>query len=321
MDFISQLPTPAINILILLIVIVLRVIHSRFAQTASIKIFPLYCQQLANKVNKDHHSENHRKIAGAIATLITFTPIIIILWLFEDFVEVPWLWSALLLYFAFGSFNLNALARQECKQLIAQDKYQAKQVLSAHLLRDTEQLSPLGLAKATIETLLLKHLQQQFVVGCYFLLFGPLAAFSYRLLLEMHYCWNTKVRRFRAFGLFVDKLTTFLQWLPYRLWLILLILTNLHQPIVLYWRLVKQHFFRLNSNLLIGYFAYILTVQLGGVAMYEREKLRRVSFNQQGRQPEVKHIFQAIKQLNVISTLIIGLLVSSMIIITILNVK
>ncbi len=319
MDLISQLPDTVISMIVLLLVAATKWLQAKLSSPATSNFLQFYCQQLAEKVNKDQHSVNHKKIAGFIATLITFTPLVIILWLFADFIAVPVIWDSLLLFIAFGGFQLDSVARKEAIYLSEQDKYQAKQTLAPHLLRDTEQMSPLGLTKATIEMLLLKKFQQQFTLGCYFLLFGPLAALSYRLLLEMHYNWNVKLTNFRAFGRFVNQIVALLQWLPGRLYLFTLMLISLNSSTFLYWRLIRQHFFKLNNNIMLGYFAYCLSIQLGGVAMYNKEKLRRISFNQQARQPEPKHIILAIKQLNLLNTLVIGILVSITIILTILN--
>ncbi|GLX77974.1 cobalamin biosynthesis protein CbiB [Thalassotalea insulae] len=321
MDFLLQLPATAHNILLLLLVVVVKWLQAQFFPASSVNFLQFYCQQLAAKVNKAQDSTTHQKIAGIIATLITFVPIVLILWIFADFVALPFIWDGLLLYFAFGAFGLNAIAQQEAKYLSEQNKYQAKQTLAPHVLRDTEQMSPLGLTKASIEMLIIKKFQQQFTVGCYFLLLGPLAAFSYRMLLEMHYSWNIKQAKFRAFGQFIHHLVALIQWLPGRLYLLGLILTSIGSATTLYWRLVRQHFFKLDNNIVIGYFAYLLSIQLGGVAMYSKEKLRRISFNQQSRQPEAKHILLAIKQLNLLTTLFMGLLISLLVIITILSGK
>ena len=321
MDYLLQLPGTAQDIVLLLAVIAIKFVIAKLSTPAQGNFFHFYCLQLANKVNKAHHSKRHKQIAGAIATLITLIPIVVILWLFEQFIALPWLWSALLLYFSLGPMQLNAIAKQEAKYLADQDKYQAKQLLAPFVLRDTEQLSPLGLIKASIEMLVLKSSQQYIVISCCFLLFGPLVAFSYRMLLEMHYSWNIKRLEFNPFGQFVHQLVALAQWLPNRVMLLALMLTSMSAATLLHWRLIKCHLFRLNNDILLGYFAYCLGIQLGGVAMYDRVKLRRVSFNQQARQPEVKHILLAIKQLNLVTTLLLGLLLSILILVTIIKVN
>ncbi len=319
MDLLTQLPSTAINILVLLLVVLVKSLSEKFSSQKQIAIFSLYCAQLAEKVNKETHSKNHRKIAGFIATIITFSPLVIIVWLFETLVAIEWLWGAILLYFSFGRFNVNACGKNIAKNLNAQDNQTAKLLLTPLMLRDVEKLSALGISKATIEMMLLRKFQQHFMIGFYFFLLGPITAFSVRLLLEMHYHWNIKVAKFTYFGSFVNFIVNVVQWLPSRLFLFLLILTSLNQSIVLFWRLIRTQFFVLNNSILIHYFALILSVKLGGVAMYNQEKLRKLSFNEQGVQPQAKDIILAIKQLNLVMTLVFGLLISTLVIFVLLS--
>lgn len=295
-----------------------NIISPSLTQQSAFSFYRFYCQQLAEKVNKDKNSDSQRNIAGFIATVITITPLIVIVWLFEEFIAVPVIWQALLLFTALGSFNLNNLGKTVATQLNAQDKYQAKQTLSPWLSRDAEQLSPIGISKACIEMLLLRKIQQQFAIGFFFIFIGPLAALSFRLLLETHYSWNLKHHQFRFFGRFIAKITNLLQWLPSRLFFLLLILTSMNQNSLLFWRLVKRSFFTNNNSIVIAYLAYILGIKLGGVAMYSKNKLRRESFNDQGQQPQAKDIIATIKQLNLVMTLAMGILISIVIVIAIL---
>jgi adenosylcobinamide-phosphate synthase len=321
-DVYDALPLIAQHILVLFVVVAIKILFNKISpsitQQATFTFYRFYCQQLAEKVNKDKNSDAQRNIAGFIATVITITPLIIIVWLFEEFIAVPVIWQALLLFVAFGSFNVNNLGKTVATQLNAQDKYQAKQTLSPWLSRDSDQLSPIGISKACIEMLILRKFQQQFAIGFFFIFIGPLAALSFRLLLETHYSWNIKHHQFRFFGRFIHTLVNVVQWLPSRLFLLLLVLTSINQHILLFWRLVKRLFFTNNNSIIVAYFAYILGIKLGGVAMYSKNKLRRISFNEQGQQPQANDIIAAIKQLNLVMTLAMGILISIVIVIAIL---
>lgn len=309
MDTLSQLPLFSQHIVILLAVIAIKSLVAQFSPLTKVSLFSLYCQRLSDKVNRPNNSDKQRKIAGFVATLITLSPVVIILWLFADFVAVPWLWQALLLYFSLGAFGAFSSIKQLAEALNKQDKLQAKQTLLPWVLRDVEQMSVLGLSKAAIEMLAIKSFQQQFVVGFIFIVCGPLFAFSYRMLLEMHYAWNIKSHNFVQFGAFVNQIVKLIQWIPARLYFCLLFISHLHQSPVLYWRLVKKHFFQLNNNLLISYWAYLLEVQLGGVAMYNKNKLRRLSFNDKAQQPHPQNLYVAIKQLQLMNILVLSLLI------------
>jgi len=294
---ISNLPNFSYQVLILVLVLVLKTIISHFVNHEPLRAFQFYCQKLSDKVNNRKNSEQQQIIAGLVAILVTLLPIAIILWLFSDFVAVDYLWQGLMLYFSLGTMCLQATNKSIAKALVAKKNYEAKQLLNALVLRDTTQLSAVGLSKAAIEMQLLRTLQQGYVVVFIFLFFGPLAAFCYRLLLEMHYSWNPKLTRFTSFGFYSAQLVYLCQWLPVRLFSVSLLLLNIGRNCLLTWRLSKAYFFQLNNHFAMSLLALVLEVKLGGVAMYQQNKLRRISFNDLAKQPEAADIIHANKQI------------------------
>jgi adenosylcobinamide-phosphate synthase len=290
------------QLLILLIVIACKATISHFVHHEPLRLFQFYCQKLSDKVNNPKNSPKQRTIAGLVAILITIVPIAIILYLFEAFIEVTILWQAFLLYIAMGSFDLANINKVIAQALVAKQNYVAKQTLKPWVLRETEQLSSLGLSKSCIEMQLLRTLQQGYTVAIIFLLAGPLAALSYRLLLEIHYCWNTKLVSYQYFGLYSKRLINILQWLPVRVFSLLLLFTSIGKNFILFWHLSKQYFFQLNNNIALLLLALSLEIKLGGVAMYHdknqgKQKLRKVSFNDLARQPQITDIIHASKKI------------------------
>lgn len=286
------------QLLILFVVIVCKSTISHFIQHEPLQFFQFYCQKLSDKVNKTQNTPQQQTIAGAVAILVTLVPIAIILYLFEAFIEVEILWQALLLYLAIGSFGITHISKTIAQALVAKQNYLAKQTLKPLVLRETEPLSSLGLSKGCIEMQLLRTLQQGYAVAIIFLIGGPLAAISYRLLLEMHYCWNTKLVTYRYFGLYSKHLINMLQWVPVRIYALLLLFTSIGKNFTLFWRLSKQHFFQLNNNIALLLLALTLEIKLGGVALYTepnqtKQKLRKASFNDLARQPQITDIIHA----------------------------
>jgi len=298
------------SVLILVVVVMLKAFVTWLVSHEPLRFFHFYCHQLSEKVNKPENSQQQKKIAGFIAILVTLVPLAIILWLFEDFVAVTELWHALLLYLALGSFGLKSATKQIAQDLVANQSYRAKQTLLSLTLRDTDKLSPLGISKAAIEMQLLKTLQQGYVVACLYLIFGPLTALCYRLLLEMHYCWNVKLAKYDAFGGAAKAMVEIIQWLPVRLFSLLLLILSLGKNFLLFWRLSKPYFFQLNNNFALQLFALVLEIKLGGVAMYNQHKLRRVSFNDLAKQPQVTDIIHANKEIKLVIYLSFILLIS-----------
>jgi len=286
------------QLLILLTAMICKGVISHFISHEPLRFFQFYCQKLGDKVNKSQNSPQQQTISGLVAIIITLAPIAVILWLFEAFIAVDFIWQASLLYLAIGSFGLSQVNKSIAQAIVAKQSYLAKQTLKRWLLRETEPLSNLGLSKATIEMKLLRTLQQGYAVAVIFLVAGPLAAILFRLLLEMHYYWNTKLEKFSHFGLHSKLTVNLLQWLPVRVFSLLLLFTCIGKNFLLFWRLSKKHFFQLNNNIALLLLALSLEVKLGGVAMYANTdgvntKLNKISFNDLARQPQVTDIIHA----------------------------
>lgn len=290
------------QLLILLSVILGKGIVSHFIHHEPLRFFQFYCQKLSDKVNKSENSPKQQTIAGLVAVIVTLLPIVIILWMFETFIEVDFLWQALLLYISMGAFGLSQTTKTIAQALASKQNYLAKKTLAPWVLRETESLSSLGLCKACIEMQLLRTIQQGYTVAIVFIALGPLMAISYRLLLEMHYCWNTKLTKNNHFGLYSKLIINIIEWLPGRLFSLLL-LASLGQNTVLFWRLSKLYFFQLNNNIVLLLLALNLEVKLGGVAIYDdkqhtKQKLRKINFNDLARQPQITDIIYANKKIH-----------------------
>lgn len=299
-DTLPELNSFSYSVLILFVVIAIKAFVTRLSSHEPLRFFQFYCHQLSQKVNKLENSQQQKKVAGFIAVVVTLSPLTVILWLFEDFVEVRELWHGLLLYFALGSFGIQSATKKIAQDLVANQSYEAKQTLSQWCLRDTDKLSPVGLSKAAIEMQLLKTLQQAYVVACLYLSIGPLAALCFRLLLEMHYSWNVKVAKYEAFGRAAKVIVELIQWLPVRVFSMLLLLLSLGNNFLLFRRLSSPYFYQLNNNYALQLFALILEIKLGGVAMYNQYKLRRTSFNDLAKQPQATDIIHANKEIKLV---------------------
>lgn len=311
MTVFTELTPFTYHVLILMVVLIIKAFVSHFVAHEPLRYFNFYCLQLANKVNNANNSSQQQTIAGLLSLLVTLVPVVTILWLFADFVAVDYLWQGLLLYFSLGNVNLAQVNKEIAQALVAKQNYLAKQTLQPLMLRETEQLSQVGLSKAAIEMQLLRTAQQIYAVAFLFIVLGPLAALSYRLILEMHYCWNIKLTQYKSFGFYSQLFSQLIQWLPNRLMALLMLLSTVGEGSLLFWRLARSHFFKLNNNFIIAVHAFSLTVRLGGVAIYQQKKLRKAAFNDLGKQPEARDIIKANHKINFIvysSLLLLALL-------------
>lgn len=319
-DFIHQFSPFTWQLIIVLGVMALKSVIATIQTKDTMHFFRFYCQRLSDKVNNQHNSTQQQKIAGVVATLITVAPLIIIIWLFESFVEVPILWHTILLFFALSGAGAQRMASQLVTALNKQDNDLAKSHLQPWVLRDTSTLSSMGLCKACIEMLWLNYLQRQFLVIICYLFLGPIAAICYRILLEIHYSWNTKIAKYQYFGKFPAKIIALLQWLPTLLLAIEIKLLMFSKATRANNHSDSSHILTLTSNYLLATAASINHIQLGGVALYQGNKLRRVSFNQTGNQPTTQTLSNSIKQLQLIKTLNIGIIISMLVLFIVISI-
>jgi len=308
-EFITQLNNFSVQVIILIGIIILKASLAKFVDIKPLFIFFVYCQKLASKVNKPQHTTKQKTLSGFIALLITLIPLAIILWLFADFIAVPWLWHALLLFVALGEFNLSAISQEIAQALKAKQKHFAREKLSFFVLRDVDKLSFMGLCKATIEMQLLRYVQCYFVIAFYFIFISPLAALLVRLLLEMHYCWNRKQPSFNAFGKAVATVTALLQWLPVRLFALILVISNIGHNFIVSLKAFIQYFLQGNNNIILAIFSLSIERQLSGVALYEQQKLRKPCFNISAQPPTINDIFITRKIIHQISFFSLTLLI------------
>lgn len=299
------------SVIVLFTVIVIKYVLTKIQVHEPLAIFQLYCQKLALKVNKPHDNAKQKSISGGVSIIITLAPLLVILWLFADFIEVTMLWDGFLLYLALGSMCMADIALKVAKALGENDKETAKSTLQPWVLRDTSPLSAMGLSKATIEMLALRSLQGHIAVAFYFLLLGPLPALMYRLLLEMHYSWNAKDPNFSAFGRSIHTVIVLLLWLPTRILVITEMVATFGKRVKVNNKVGEKgrSFWGSNNDVFLANLAGILNIQLGGVAMYRSAKLRRIAFNTQAPQPNPQNIVAAVKHFylsNVILTVLLG---------------
>jgi len=295
LTWLNQLNYFSFNVLLLVAVIIIKILIARIVVSEPLAFFAWYCQKLANKVNKKENNISQQQISGTIATLITLIPMVIILWLFADFIAVTWLWQSLLLYFALGDCQLNRKVKNIVQALNSKQNNSAKQQLKPLVLREVDNLSTMGLAKTTIEMQLLHYLQSYFIIASCFLVFGALSAFCVRLVLIMHYSWNIKKLEFQYFGKFTALIFAIIQWLPIRVFSLLMLISSLGSQFTSLVKLYKQHCFKLNNDIVIALLAKMLMVKLAGVAIYNSRKIRRISFNDNAPQPKADDIIRANK--------------------------
>jgi len=213
-----------------------------------------------------------QKLSGALACIVLLLPFCAILVVFKYLSEYPVFFEAIMLLVALRFQDIPKQTNRVTAALAKQQKMLARHALSQIVLRETEKMSPLGMVKANIESLLLRYSYQYCSVVFWYLLTGGVGALIYRLIYELSLCWNQKLVRFKYFGQPIRNLVNILQWFPSKLACLSVVLAvNISQGSrALFQRVSYQcsHLFILN---LCG---ASLGIELGGPAYYEQQKVR-----------------------------------------------
>ncbi|MBF7074933.1 cobalamin biosynthesis protein [Glaciecola sp. MH2013] len=267
-------------------------------------------QRMAIKVlpAKSASSQQHI-ISGALGAFLIIVPFLVILVIFREFVYYPQLFDALLLYISIQFSRNSARFLQVRKALLLEKKTLARELLQPMVLRDTKVLSTIGVSKAAIEAVSLRYYYQLGVTLFWFALLGPFAALSYRCCYELHHSWNTKVVKYRYFGLVVAKICSFLQWLPVRLLAVLAIISGRGFGLFIYLKKhrISRSFRETKGAILLRASHFALNTHLSGALYYGKTKYRRSNYL--GRaEPNASFMPMAISILNRVTILYIFVL-------------
>jgi adenosylcobinamide-phosphate synthase len=234
-------------------------------------------------------------ISGTLGIVVLTVPFLIVLAFVLSLAEYTWFFDALILFCCINFYSIRRQYKLITLALSGNKKLLARERLTLLVARQTNSLSDIGIAKAAIEAYLLRFMQQFVGVIFWFLVAGPLAALSYRLLLEFRWQWHRKKRQFTAFGLPAYWLSQSLILIPYCLGLLLILLSTSPIGAIKGLRHTPQ---RGISSLLLSTFGAGMGIQLGGPAFYDGTKLRnpRVGGSRQVRFSDLTHVLRAINR-------------------------
>lgn len=245
-----------------------------------IAFFRFVCQRMATRVLPAEQQTQQHFISGTLAAMLLLVPIIVIVWLVSEFASFPDIFDGIIMYLCLQFSQQTRLMTTVNKALNGQKKQLAKDLIAPSLLRDTAPLSPVGINKANIEMYVLRSAYQQAVVMFWFILLGPIAALSYRLIFEISQSWNVKLVQFSKFGWCSHLLCTAAQWLPARLFALILFIVNL--PPNFFGRarqlLTAKAVFGSTGGFVLASLASALNKTLSGPVFYKGDKIRRSKY-------------------------------------------
>tara|TARA_R110001592_G_scaffold107818_7_gene301651 strand:- start:1341 stop:2315 length:975 start_codon:yes stop_codon:yes gene_type:complete len=261
-----------------------------------ISAFALIFQEIGKKVNLPERSDGYKRLASFLAFSLIFFPIVLIISQLYLVAFKPFVIDIVVIFVLLSWHDKIQLYNQINYDLQQNNLAKAKLLLSPLTLRDTKPLSLLGTNKAVIESLVLHLTNGWFAVLFWYLVGGIYAALFYQLIFICAQQWNCKLPRYKALGQIPSIITIILQ-LPVHL-LLSFTFSLYDRPIAgiitKFKHSIDWHHF--SSGLLLSSFALSIQTQLGGVRLYESEKVTYASigFN---KQPTADRVTLAIQRL------------------------
>lgn len=278
-------------------------------------LFRLIASNLARKVNPDkRRSAAQRKIAGTLAIAVLLVPLAMILAMLLFLVQFPFFFDGILLLIAIQYRNVSRAYQLIGNALKYEKKALARHYLDDLVLRETQNLSLIGIAKASIEMLILRTQSQLFCTLFWFAIGGGLAAFMVRLIFELQQSWNTKLPQNREFGAPAKQIWQLLNWLP---GLIFIFAFALAQNITGVYNAYKRRPSSGTTHPLKLLCGGALGIQLSGPVIYQGVKRRfmRVGGDREVRFADLKRAQGAIYRSQAV--LLVGYLLITVIIVNI----
>lgn len=261
-----------------------------------VSAFSLIFQQIAKKVNLPERSDGYKRLASLLAFLLIYLPIVLIISQLYLVAFEPAAIDVVVLYVLLSWHDKVSIYQSINSLLHNNHVANAKLLLAQLTLRDTKPLSLLGTNKAVIESLVLQISNGWFSVIFWYLVSGIYGALFYQL---MHICaqqWNCKHEYYKALGQMPSLISRLLQ-LPVHI--ILSFTFSLYdKPIANLFTKFKQsiQWHHFSSGLLLSSFALSIQSQLGGVRMYESEKVTYVNLGSENA-PEIEKVGLSIQRL------------------------
>jgi adenosylcobinamide-phosphate synthase len=136
----------------------------------------------AKVLSPERNAIRQQKVSGSLACVVLLLPFCSILAVFKYLSEYPIFFEALMLLVALRFQDIPKQTRRVSAALSKQQKMLARHALSQIVIRETQKMSPLGMVKANIESLLLRYSYQYCSVIFWYLITGGVGALIYRLI-------------------------------------------------------------------------------------------------------------------------------------------
>ncbi len=244
------------------------------AVPVSANICCLLFTRMSDRVNSGDLHPSTAGMFSILANMMIFLPLACLLWSANNLLPHDLIYDYLLMIFCIEYSSISSPIKDISFQLRRQQLKRARKAASEILLRNTEKMSEMGIAKAVCESTVLRFMHGYFVPVLWYLALGPTAAFTASLLIILARAFSVKLRKNEYFGRINSVLAMTVSALPAVIMsLVMLVLTL---DLKSYSRAFTHMHFHPNrmSGLLIGFTAEHFNISLGGPRIYQDEKIR-----------------------------------------------
>lgn len=226
------------------------------------------------KVNHNKNGAKQQKTAGLLALTLLWGGMGAALIGLKQLFWLPGT-DLLLLWLALHGRPLLELTETVRSALVNNDKPKARQTLAEVLNRDTLTLSQAEIIKACAETISIGYFRGVFAVLFWYCLCGSIGAFMYALLTALCRFWPTRLPRFNQFGQASSSLLALAEWVPVRLFTLLVVLGKKMQPAFLAFKHQGHTWPQKGNGGLLAALGTKYQFSLGGQISYDaHQKLR-----------------------------------------------
>lgn len=257
----------------------------------------LIFKQIARKVNLNDRSDSYKRLASLLSLAIIYLPCILIISQLYNIVYQPFIVDTCLLFILL-SWHDKKIVYVDIFNALKRNNYaQAKYKLASLTCRETKPLSLMGINKATIESMVLQLCASWFAVVFWYLLTGIYGAIFYRCLQICAQQWNRKQEEFNAISTIPSILYSLLL-LPVHL-IVSFTFALYDKPLENLPKKFKQsiHWHHFSSGLMLASFALSLQIELGGVRLYQQQKITYATLGC-GNAPDSDKIKQSLQRLS-----------------------
>lgn len=249
--------------------------------------FRFFAQRLGQKVNPDsRRSKQQQQLSGSLAIVVAVLPWLLIVMAFYYLSALPQVFEAIVLYLLLDIGHQQQRVKKLQRALQQQQMSLSRDLASRSLLRQTNNLSSIGLSKAAVESLWLNFSQIWLATLFWFFLFGIWFALVIRLLAILQQEWSPKLQHHRHFGTVTAWLSNWLLLPGYWLCFVLICFRFRCRLSIRRYRELKPAYFHRAQLACLAAVSASLNCRLGGPIVYNESKVPRDRIGESEPEPD-----------------------------------